>query len=167
MLLAEARTPLEANQPMELKIPYTCSHSPVCAASCHCFKGQGRNKKAYHQKNHPINFYLNFQRQSKKSWYSKTKECDPISRARLRFNPVLSACAALAVAVISHQHGSPSQEFHRSQNKSDVLPNIQRQKRLHCSTKWLKIAIIMNYLGYFQACIHVKVRKSLRRWFRE
>lgn len=53
MLLAEARTPLEANQPMELKIPYTCSHSPVCAASCHCFKGQGRNKKAYHQKKPP------------------------------------------------------------------------------------------------------------------
>lgn len=151
---------------MEVKIPCNCSHIPVCAASCHCFKGQGRNKKAYHQKTHPINFHLNFQRKSKKSWYSKTQECDPIRTALLRFNPVLSACAVPAVAVISHQRGSPSQEFCCSQNISDVLPNIQRQKRLHCSTKWLKIAIILNYLGYFQACIQVKVRESLRRWFR-
>lgn len=163
MLLAEERTPLEANWPVEVKIPCICSHIPVCAASCHCFKGQGRNKKASHQKTHPVNFYLNFQRQSKRA-DDTPRQRNVTLFAQLCSGSILSSLLGQFLQLL---WSVTSQEFCCSQNKSDVLPNIQRQKRLHCSTKWLKIAIIMNYLGYFQACIQVKVRKPLRRWFRE
>lgn len=119
-------------------------------------------KKSLPSKNPPHKLLSKLSEASKKELVLQDKECDPICTALLKLNPVLSACAVPAVAVISHHCGAPSQEICCSQNKSDVLPNIQRQKRLHCSTEWLKIVIIMNYLGYFQACIQVKVRKCLK-----